>query len=209
MRERRRSPAGAWRKSGLALDSLTTASPLLHYVLARGGPSAAPVKEAVRREENRLSQSGIKLVAKNKKARFDFEILATYEAGIALLGTEMKSLRGGRIQLTDGFVRIEGGEAFLCDIYIAPYPNAGPFNHEPTRPRKLLLHKREIRRFGGKVQEKGLSIVPLSVYLKNSKAKVEIGLGRGKRKYEKREAIKRKDAGREIQRSLRQRSRES
>ncbi len=154
-------------------------------------------------------QGGIKVIAKNKKARYDYEILSTWEAGLVLLGTEIKSIRQGRIQLKDGYARIEGNEAFLNEVYIAPYPNAGPFNHEPTRPRKLLLHKREIRRLYGKVQEKGLSLIPLSVYLKNSRAKVELGLARGKRKYEKREAIKRQDAKREVQRALRERNKES
>jgi SsrA-binding protein len=156
-----------------------------------------------------LEQGGIKVIAKNRKARYDYEILSTYEAGMVLLGTEIKSLREGRIQLKDGFVRIDANEAFLHEVYIPPYSNAGPFNHEPTRPRKLLLHKREIRRLGGKVQEKGLSLIPLRVYLKNSRAKVEIGLAKGKRKYEKREAIKRQDAKREIQRTLREKSKES
>jgi SsrA-binding protein len=153
-----------------------------------------------------LKKEGIKVIAKNKKARYDYEILATHEAGLVLLGTEIKSIRQGRIQLKDGFVRIHGNEAFLHEVYIAPYPNAGPFNHEPTRPRKLLLHKREIRRLYGKVQEKGLALIPLSLYLKNSKAKVELGVGKGKRKYEKREAIKRQDAKREVQRTLRERT---
>lgn len=156
-----------------------------------------------------MKQGGIKIIAKNKKARYDYEILSTYEAGLVLLGTEIKSLREGRIQLKDGFARIESNEAFLHEVYIAPYSNAGPFNHEPTRPRKLLLHKREIRKLYGKVQEKGLSLVPLSLYLKNSRAKVELGLAKGKRKYEKREAIKRQDAKREIQRTIRERSKES
>ena len=156
-----------------------------------------------------MKQHGIKMIAKNKKARYDYEILSTHEAGLVLVGTEIKSIRQGRIQLKDGYARIQGNEAFLHEVYIAPYPNAGPFNHDPTRPRKLLLHKREIRRLFGKVQEKGLALVPLSVYLKNSRAKVELGIGRGKRKYEKREAIKRQDAKREIQRTLRQRSKET
>ena len=156
-----------------------------------------------------MKKDGIKVIAKNKKARYDYEILSTYEAGLVLMGTEIKSIRQGRIQLKDGYARIQGNEAFLHDVYIAPYPNAGPFNHDPTRPRKLLLHKREIRRLFGKIQEKGLALIPLSVYLKNSKAKVELGIGRGKRKYEKREAIKRQDARREIQRTLRQRTKET
>lgn len=152
-----------------------------------------------------MKQDGIKVIVKNKKARFDYEILSTHEAGLVLLGTEIKSIREGRIQLKDGYARIQGNEAFLHEVYIAPYPNAGPFNHDPLRPRKLLLHKREIRKLFGKVQEKGLALIPLTVYLKNSKAKVELGVGKGKRKYEKREAIKRQDANREIQRTLRQR----
>ena len=156
-----------------------------------------------------MTKDGIKVVTKNKKARYDYEILSTYEAGLVLLGTEIKSIRAGLIQLKDGYVRIQGSEAFLHEVYIAPYQNSGPFNHDPTRPRKLLLHKREIRRLYGKIQEKGLALIPLSVYLKNSKAKVELGVGKGKRKYEKREAIKRQDAKREIQRSLRQRTKET
>jgi SsrA-binding protein len=156
-----------------------------------------------------LKPDGIKVIAKNKKARFDYEILSTHEAGLVLLGTEIKSIREGRIQLKDGYARIQGNEAFLHEVYIAPYPNAGPFNHEPLRPRKLLLHKREIRKLFGKVQEKGLALIPLTVYLKNSKAKVELGVGKGKRKYEKREAIKRQDANREIQRTLRQRAKQT
>ena len=153
-----------------------------------------------------MKKDEIKVVTKNKKARYDYEILSTHEAGLVLLGTEIKSIREGRIQLKDGYARIEGNEAYLHEVYIAPYPNAGPFNHDPTRPRKLLLHKREIRKLYGKVQEKGLALIPLSLYLKNSKAKVELGVGRGKRKYEKRESIKRQDAKREIQRTLRQRT---
>ncbi len=156
-----------------------------------------------------MKQDGIKVIAKNKKARFDYEILSTHEAGLVLLGTEIKSIREGRIQLKDGYARIQGNEAFLHEVYIAPYPNAGPFNHDPLRPRKLLLHKREIRKLFGKVQEKGLALIPLTVYLKNSRAKVELGVGKGKRKYEKREAIKRQDANREIQRTLRQRAKQT
>ena len=154
--------------------------------------------------ETSLKKNGIKIVAQNKKARFDYEILSTMEAGLVLTGTEIKSIREGRVQLKDGYVKIQAREAFLLEIYIAPYPNAGPlFNHEPTRPRKLLLHKREIQRLYGKTQEKGLSLLPLRLYLKNGKAKIELGLGRGKKKYEKRETIRRQDAKREIQRALR------
>ncbi len=149
-----------------------------------------------------MKQNGIKLVAKNKKARFNFEILSTLEAGLVLTGTEIKSIRAGRVQLQEGYAKIIDGEAFLEDTYIAPYDNAGPFNHDPVRQRKLLLHKREIQRLLGKTQEKGLSLLPLRLYLKNGKAKVELGLGRGKRKYEKRDALRKEDARKEIQRSL-------
>lgn len=152
-----------------------------------------------------MKKNGIHLVAQNKKARHDFEILATYEAGLVLTGTEIKSIREGRVQLKDGYGRIEEGEVFLQDVYIAPYPNAGPFNHEPTRSRKLLLHKREIQKLTGKIQEKGLAFIPLRVYLKQGRAKVEMALGRGRKKYEKREVLRKKDAQREIERAFRKR----
>ncbi len=152
-----------------------------------------------------MKNNGIKIIAQNKKARYNYEIVATFEAGLVLTGTEIKSIREGQVQLKDGYGRIQGEEAFLHDIYISPYPNAGHFNHEPTRTRKLLLHKREIRRLYGKTQEKGLSLIPLRLYLKSGKAKVELGLGKGKRKYEKRETLRKQDAKREIERSLRRR----
>jgi SsrA-binding protein len=153
-----------------------------------------------------VKRNGIHLVAQNKKARHDFEILSTFEAGMVLTGTEIKSIREGRVQLKDGFGRIERGEAFLQDVYIAPYPNAGPFfNHEPTRRRKLLLHRREIQRLAGKIQEKGLAFIPLRVYLKGGKAKVEMALAKGMRKYEKREVLRKHDAQREIERAFRKR----
>ena len=153
-----------------------------------------------------MKKNGIKIIVQNKKARHDFEILATYEAGMVLTGTEIKSIRSGRIQLKDGYGKIQEGELFLHDIYISPYTQAGPFNHDPTQPRKILLHKKEIQKLYGKTQEKGLTIIPLRVYLKNGKAKVELGVGRGKRKYEKREELRRQDAKKEIQRSLLQRT---
>lgn len=152
-----------------------------------------------------MTATGIKLIARNKKARFNYEILSTVEAGLVLTGTEIKSIRAGRVQLQEGYAKIIDGEAFLLDAYIAPYENAGPFNHDPTRQRKLLLHRREIRRLIGKAQEKGLSLLPLSLYLKNGKAKIELGLGRGKRKYEKRDTLRKEDARKEIQRSLKMR----
>jgi len=152
-----------------------------------------------------MKKEGVRPVATNKKARFDFEILSTVEAGLVLTGTEIKSVRAGRVRLQEGYAKITGGEAFLVDTYIAPFENAGPFNHDPVRQRKLLLHKGEIQRLYGKTKEKGLSLLPLRLYLKNGKAKVELGLGRGKRKYEKRDALRKEDARKEIQRSLKPR----
>ncbi len=140
---------------------------------------------------------------KNKKAYFDYEILEKYEAGISLKGTEVKSLREGKANLRDAFVRIENGEAFLFNAYIAPYSFGNLFNHEPTRKRKLLLHKREIKRLMGKTQEKGLTIVPLRMYFnKRGIVKVEIALVKGKKKHDKREAIKRRELEREAQKAL-------
>jgi len=140
---------------------------------------------------------------RNKKAYFDYEILEKYEAGISLKGTEVKSLREGKANLRDAFVRIENGEAFLFNAYIAPYSFGNLFNHEPTRKRKLLLHKREIKRLMGKTQEKGLTIVPLRMYFnKRGIVKVEIALVKGKKKHDKREAIKRRELEREAQKAL-------
>ncbi|WP_457679320.1 SsrA-binding protein SmpB [Thermovibrio sp.] len=140
---------------------------------------------------------------KNKKAYFDYEILEKYEAGIELKGTEVKSLREGKANIRDAFVRIENGEAFLFNAYIAPYTHGNLFNHEPTRRRRLLLHKSEIKRLAGKVAEKGLTIVPLRIYFnKRGKAKVEIALVKGKKKYDKREAIKRRELEREAQKAM-------
>ncbi len=140
---------------------------------------------------------------RNKKAYHDYEILEKYEAGIALQGTEVKSLREGKANIRDAFVRIENGEAFLFNAYIAPYTHGNLFNHEPTRKRKLLLHKSEIKRLMGKVQEKGLTIIPLRIYFnQRGKAKVEIALVRGRKKYDKREAIKRRELEREAQKAM-------
>jgi SsrA-binding protein len=140
---------------------------------------------------------------KNKKAYYDYEILEKYEAGIELKGTEVKSLREGKANLRDSFVRIENGEAFLFNAYIAPYTHGNLFNHEPTRKRKLLLHKSEIKRLFGKTQEKGLTIVPLRMYFNSrGKVKVEIALVRGKKKYDKRETIKRRELEREARKAM-------
>lgn len=139
---------------------------------------------------------GVKLIVKNRRAYFEYEVLDEYEAGLALLGTEVKSLREGNIQLGDAYARFERGELYLVNANIAPYKMGGYANHEPTRPRKLLLHKREIARISAKVGEKGLTLVPLEVYFKRGLAKVKLGLCRGKKLHDKREAIAKRDAAR-------------
>lgn len=138
----------------------------------------------------------------NRKARFDYEILETFEAGIELVGTEVKSIRAGKVSLRDAFARIRRGELFLYGAEISPYENAGYAKHEPTRPRRLLLHAREIARLAGKISEKGLTLVPIKVYFKRGWAKIELGLARGKREYDKREAIRKKETQRDIRRAM-------
>lgn len=145
----------------------------------------------------------MKTIAQNKKAFHDYEILDRLEAGIALAGSEVKSIRAGRISLKDSFVEVHGGEAFLLRCHISPYEQAGVFNHEPERKRKLLLHGREIHRLDQKVKERGFSIVPLQVYFSDKgKIKVEIALVRGKREYEKKQKLKERDIRREMDRDV-------
>ncbi len=145
---------------------------------------------------------GIKIVATNRKARHDYEIIETMEAGIVLTGTEIKSVRQGKVSLKEGFAIIRDGEVWLMDVHIAPYTHGHRDNHDPRRPRKLLLHRREIDRLQGKLKEKGWTLVPLKMYLKNNRAKVELALVRGKKKYDKRRDIAKRDAQRELQRAL-------
>jgi len=145
---------------------------------------------------------GEKVVTVNRKARHEYHILESYEAGIALKGTEVKSLRAGKANLQDSFARIENSELILYNMHIAQYEQGNRFNHEPKRPRKLLMHKREIMRLLGKTQEKGLTLVPLKVYFNNGRAKVELALAKGKKVYDKREAIKARDARREMDRAM-------
>ncbi len=147
-------------------------------------------------------KSGEKIVCVNREARHNYFIDEIYEAGLVLLGSEVKSLRDGKANLKDSYGRIQKGEAFLVNAHVSPYPGANQFNHEPTRPRKLLLHQREIERLTGKTKEKGLTLIPLRLYFKNGRAKVELGLARGKKLYDKRETLKRKMAEREVERSL-------
>lgn len=146
-----------------------------------------------------------KIITTNRKARHDYEILETMEAGIVLQGTEVKSLREGRANLKDSYATVKDGEVFLLNAHISPYKHGNINNHEPTRTRKLLLHKKEIRRLIGKVQEKGLTLVPLKMYFKNGKVKVELALARGKKIYDKRKDMAKRDAELEIKRHLRKR----
>ncbi|WP_062109252.1 SsrA-binding protein SmpB [Bacillus niameyensis] len=146
-----------------------------------------------------------KLIAQNKKARHDYSIEETYEAGMVLQGTEIKSIRAGRINLKDSFARIHNGELFLHNVHISPYEQGNRYNHDPLRTRKLLLHRKEISKLIGESKEAGYSIIPLKVYIKNGYAKVLIGLAKGKKKYDKREDLKRKEAKRDIERAFRER----
>ena len=147
----------------------------------------------------------IKVVAKNRKASHEYFLLERYEAGIALMGSEIKSIRAGQISLAEAYVRVDGQEAWLMDAHVAPYDQASYYNHEPRRPRKLLLHRSEIRSLWDDVRQKGVTIIPLRVYLKDGLAKVEIAVAKGKKLYDKRQDIAKRDAEREIERQLRRR----
>ena len=147
-------------------------------------------------------QSGRKIIAQNRKARHDYSVLDTYEAGVMLTGTEVKSLRAGRASLVDAFATIDDGEVFLRNVHIPEYEQGSWTNHEPRRVRKLLLHRAEIERLIGKTKESGLTLVPLSLYFTQGKVKVELALARGKRSYDKRQDLARRDAAREMQRAV-------
>lgn len=149
----------------------------------------------------------IKVVATNRKARHEYFILEQFEAGIALRGSEIKSVRQGQISLAEAYVNIDGREAWLLDAHIAPYEQAGIFNHEPRRPRKLLLHRRQITELWNLVRQKGVTIIPLRVYLKQGRAKVEIAVARGKKLYDKRQEIAKRDLQRELERETSRRNR--
>ena len=144
----------------------------------------------------------------NRRARFSYEIQETMEAGISLMGTEVKSIRDGQANIKEAYADIRGGEVFLVGAHISPYEQGNQFNHEPLRDRKLLLNANEIKRLAGKVQEKGLTLVPLRLYLKGRLIKLELGVGRGKKLYDKRETIKRRDQEREVERELSRRERD-
>ena len=143
-----------------------------------------------------------KLIAQNKKARHDYTIIDTVEAGVVLQGTEIKSIRNSRVNLKDGFVKVRNGEAFLYNVHISPYDQGNIFNHDPLRTRKLLLHKKQIAKIASETKNTGITIVPLKIYLKDGFAKVLIGLAKGKREYDKRETLRRKDQERQISRVM-------
>ena len=152
-----------------------------------------------------MAGSGVKIMARNQKARHEYFIEETFEAGIELVGTEVKSIRAGTVSLKESWCQIKDGEIFLKQMHIAPYEKGNIFNKDPLRPRRLLMHKREIARLYGKVKQDGFSIVPLAVYLKNSRVKVEIALARGKKLYDKRDDMAARDAKRQIDRVMKER----
>lgn len=149
-------------------------------------------------------QEGIKPIAANRKAYHDYHVVETVEAGLVLTGTEIKSIRAGRVNLRDGYATIRDQEAWLLNVHISPYRHGNRENHEPLRERKLLLHQREISRLLAKVSERGWTIVPLRLYLRNNRAKVELGLVRGKALHDKRDTIARRDADRDLQRTMKE-----
>jgi SsrA-binding protein len=154
------------------------------------------------------SNPEVKVVARNRKAYHDYTIEDTFEAGIALIGSEIKSIRAGRVNLRDGYAVVEDGEVWMYNVHIAPYDPASRYGHEPRRKRKLLLHKREIARLARRVQEKGYTLVPVSLYIRGNLAKVELALARGKRQYDKRAALAEREARRRAERAIRERQQE-
>ena len=149
----------------------------------------------------------IKVIATNRKALHNYHILESMEGGVALTGTEIKSVRAGSISLAESYIKPEKGELWLLGAHIARYDASGPFGHEPTRPRRLLLHRKQIRMIASEVKQKGLTLVPLRVYIKDSLAKLEVALAKGKKQYDKREVIAKRDANREIDRTLKSKNR--
>ena len=153
-----------------------------------------------------MKQSGIKQIAANKKAYHEYFVLERFEAGIELIGTEVKSIRGGNINLKDSFCTVKDGELFVRGMHISPYEHGNRYNRDPVRPRKLLMHKREILKLNAKVMQDGLTLIPLSVYLSNSLVKVEIGLCKGKKLHDKRDVQAEKETKRNIERTLKERN---
>ncbi len=162
----------------------------------RGARPATPGEPA-------MATAPVKLIAQNRRARYDYELFDTYEAGLVLTGTEVKSLREGRLNLGDSYCAIDReGQAFLCDAHISAYSHGTHDNHDPRRPRRLLLHRAEIRRLAQRVREKGLTLVPTRMYFKNGRAKLEFALAKGRKKYDKSDQIKERDARRDLERHL-------
>jgi SsrA-binding protein len=155
----------------------------------------------------KAAETNERVVADNRKAFHDYHILETFEAGVVLQGTEVKAIREARVNLRDSFARVENGEVFLYNVHIQPYSHRGYADHEPTRRRKLLLHKQEIRKLIGKTVEKGMTLVPTRVYFKNGRVKVAIGLAKGKQAHDKRETIRRREAERETRAAIKARVR--
>ncbi|MCY4026249.1 MAG: SsrA-binding protein SmpB [Acidobacteria bacterium] len=152
-------------------------------------------------------RSGQRLIADNRKARHDYHLYETYEAGVELLGTEVKAIREGRVNLKDSYGRIEGGEVFLCNLHISPYSHRGYAEHAPLRRRRLLLHRYEIRKLVGKTQERGFTLVPVRLYFKDGRVKVAVSLAKGKKTHDKRETIRRREIDRETRAMVKERSR--
>jgi SsrA-binding protein len=166
-----------------------------------------PRRALARSRQVKKDTSNDRDIAVNRRARHDFHIEETVEAGVALMGSEVKSLRAGKANLKDSYGRVENGEIWLWNAHISPYGPASQFGHEPTRTRKLLLHRGEIERLHGKVKEKGLTLIPLRLYFKNGRAKLELGLARGKKQHDKRDSIREREMRREVDRELSQRRR--
>jgi SsrA-binding protein len=160
------------------------------------------MQKMTQKTERELAKTNI---AENRKASHDFHLLETFEAGIALLGTEVKAIREGRVNLRDSFARVEDGEVFLYNVNISPYSHRGYADHEPMRRRKLLLHRSEIRKLIGKTVERGMTLVPVRMYFKNGKVKVAVSLAKGKKEYDKRETVKRREADRETRAAIKSR----
>lgn len=150
-----------------------------------------------------MRDKGIKIVASNRKATHEFFLFDKFEAGLVLLGSEIKSIRAGKMSLSEAYIQINNQEAWLMDSHVAPYDHANIFNHEPKRPRKLLLHRSELNQLWNQVRQKGMTIIPTRVYLKDGRAKIEIALAKGKKLYDKRQVIAQRDAEREIERKFR------
>jgi SsrA-binding protein len=155
-----------------------------------------------------VSSKGIKIVSENRKAFHDYFIEERIEAGIILTGTEIKSIRNGRVNLKDSYARVDNGEVWVHQMHISPYDQGNRYNHDPLRPRKLLLHRSEINKLAGKVQQQGLTLIPIKIYLKKGLAKVELAVGQGKKNYDKRQALAEREGKRDIERALRERNKD-